>query len=113
MSQEKRKFIRWSKKVRVICSFKENEEPFEEVFAEDISESGLQIVVSRFLEKAQVLKLKLEFGYDSIPINLTARVVYSITEGEKYRVGLEFVDVDEFQERRLRQCLEKFLKEPK
>jgi len=113
MGQEKRRFIRWTKKVRVVCSVREDEEAFEEIFAEDISESGLQIVLRRPLKANQCIKLKLEFIYDSVPIMLTGKVVHVKPEGDRFRMGLEFVYMDDFQRQRLRKCLEKFSEELK
>ena len=112
MGEEKRRFIRWTKKVRVVCSFREDEEAFEEVFAENISETGLQLVLTQPLKQNQYLKLRLEFIYDSVPIVVTGRVVHMSPEEKQYRIGLEFVDVDDFQRRRLRLCLEKFSQNP-
>lgn len=108
MGQEKRRYVRWTKKVRVVCCMREDEDAFEEVFAEDISESGLQIVLRRPLKTNQFIKLKLEFIYDSVPIMVTGKVVHIKPEGDNFRLGLELVDMDDFQTQRLRKCLDKF-----
>ncbi len=107
MSEEKRRYVRWRKKVRVAYSLNEKEEPFKEIFTEDLSEMGLQILAGDKLQLQQIVPLRLEFIYDSIPIFAAGRVVFVVASGDKYRAGLEFVDMDDFQKQRLKQNLDR------
>lgn len=106
MTEEKRRFIRDYNKVRVTYSLSEESEFSEGVFTENISEVGLQIIIDNRLEQNQVLQLKLEFMSDSVPIIADCRVVYVKPETDQYRIGLEFVNMDNFQRQRLKRCLE-------
>jgi len=107
MSEEKRRYVRWRKKIKVAYSLKDTEEHFEEIFTEDLSEVGLQILVSDKLQLKQTIRLKLEFVYDPVPIIAGGKVVFVKACEDKYRVGLEFIDMDDFQRYRLKLNLDK------
>lgn len=111
MAEEKRRYTRWKEKIRVSYSLTEGDNSYREIFAEDIAEVGVQILVpERFILKQKV-KLKLEFAYDSVPIMAYGQVVYVKPYKDRYKVGLEFVDMDEFQKHRLKRCLDKLRKD--
>jgi c-di-GMP-binding flagellar brake protein YcgR len=107
MDQGKRRHIRWKKKLRVAYSLMQDDESYREVFTEDISESGLQIISSDRLSSKQMIRLRLEFVYDSVPIVAVAKVVYVGELENRFRVGLEFLKIDSFQEERLKRYLGK------
>ena len=107
MDQGKRRHIRWKKKLRVAYSLMDESESYREVFTEDISESGLQIISLDRLTPKQTVRLRLEFVYDSVPIVAVAKVVYVGELENKFRVGLEFLKMDTFQEQRLKRYLGK------
>jgi c-di-GMP-binding flagellar brake protein YcgR len=113
MSEEKRRYIRWRTKIKITYSLVEDgkDEFYQEAFTENLSELGLQILASERLEIEQNIKLKLEFVYDSVPIMAVARVVYVKNYKNQYRVGLEFMTMDDFQRQRLKQNLEKISQE--
>ena len=107
MDHGKRRHIRWKKKLRVAYSLMQDSESYREVFTEDISESGLQIISSDRLSPKQMVRLRLEFVYDSVPIVAVAKVVYIGELENRFRVGLEFLKIDSFQEERLKRYLGK------
>ena len=107
MDQGKRRHIRWKKKLRVAYSLMQENDSYQEVFTEDISESGLQIISLDRLTPKQEVRLRLEFVYDSVPIVAVAKVVYIGELEHKFRVGLEFLKIDSFQEERLKRYLGK------
>ncbi len=107
MEQGKRRHIRWKKKLRVAYSLIEESESYQEVFTEDISESGLQIISLDRLDPKQNVRLRLEFVYDSVPIVAVAKVVYIGELDRKFRIGLEFLKMDGFQADRLKRYLSK------
>ncbi len=107
MDLGKRRHIRWKKKLRVAYSLMQDSESYHEVFTEDISESGLQILSADRLSPKQMVRLRLEFVYDSVPIVAVAKVVYIGEMEHKFRVGLEFSNMDSFQEQRLKRYLSK------
>lgn len=107
MDQGKRRHVRWKKKIRVAYSLMHEDESYQEVFTEDISASGLQIISSDKLSPKQTIRLRLEFVYDSVPIVAIAKVVYVGELENKFRVGLEFLKMDNFQEERLKRYLGK------
>lgn len=107
MDQGKRRHIRWKKKLRVTYSLMQDSESYHEVFTEDISESGLQIISFDRLTSKQMIRLRLEFVYDSVPIVAVAKVVYVGELERRFRVGLEFLKIDSFQEERLKRYLGK------
>ena len=107
MDQGKRRHIRWKKKLRVAFALMQESESYQEVFTEDISESGLQIISFDRLTPKQTVRLRLEFVYDSVPIVAVAKVVYVGELEGRFRVGLEFLKMDSFQEERLKRYLGK------
>lgn len=107
MGEERRRYIRWKKKVRITYSLWDRPESYQEIFTKDLSEMGLQILSADKWKPQQIVRLKLEFVYDSVPIVADARVVYVNAFENQYRVGLEFVDMDDFQKQRLKRCLDK------
>lgn len=106
MAEEKRRYLRWNKKIRVAYSLRPGVDVDKEIFTEDISEIGLQILIQGRLNVQQVVHLRLEFIYDSVPIVVEAKVVYAKAEKNLYRVGLEFINFDDFDRLRLKRCLE-------
>ena len=113
MGEEKRSSIRWKTKIRVAYSLAGADELYKEVFTEDISEKGLQILAADKLKLKQTVKLKLEFVYDSVPITVIGTIVYLKEHGNQRRVGLEFINMDAFQSNRLRRGLERVRQELK
>ena len=111
MVEEKRRYIRWETKTRVAYALNKDDDLYKEVFTADISEKGLQILTNVKLELEQILYLKLEFMSDSVPVVAEGKVVYLKIEEGKYRVGLEFTKMDDFQMQRLKRCLEDIRKE--
>lgn len=107
MDEEKRRSERLRKKIRVAYSPTEKDEVYREIFTEDISDHGLQILVPDRLEAQQRVMLRLEFVYDSVPIMAVGRVAYVTAFEKGYRVGLELIEMDDFQKERLKRCLEK------
>lgn len=105
MVEEKRRYIRWERKVRVTYSFDQSDESSEGVFTENISEVGTQIITEDIFELGQFVRIKFEFSSDSVPIIVDCRVVYVRSEKEGNRVGLQFIEIDEFQKERLIRCL--------
>jgi c-di-GMP-binding flagellar brake protein YcgR len=113
MGEEKRSSIRWKTKIRVAYSLAGADEFYKEVFTEDISEKGLQILAADKLKLKQAVKLKLEFVYDSVPITVMGTVVYLKEQGNRCRAGLEFTNMDAFQSHRLKRGLERVRQELK
>lgn len=108
MVKERRRFIRWNSRIRVTYCLSQDEESYDykEAFTENICEGGLQISVRKRLEIKQVVRLRLEFMSDSVPIITDGRIIHSRIDQDHYRVGLEFINMDDFQKRRLQHCLE-------
>jgi c-di-GMP-binding flagellar brake protein YcgR len=106
MSEEKRRHIRWKKKLKVSYALTEEGDYYGDIFTEDISEEGMQILISDSLELDQTLRMKLEFANDSVPINIIGKVVFVKADGKQWRLGFEFVNMDDFQKRRIKQNLE-------
>lgn len=107
MGEEKRRYIRWAKKIRVAYALTEGDESYKEIFTEDLSDRGLQILVAGRLGPGQTVRLKLEFIYDSVPIMAVGRVTYVRDYEGQYRVGLEFINMSDFQKQRLKRSLDK------
>lgn len=110
MVEEKRRYIRGDNKIRVMYSLSEEGKFSKEIFTENISELGFQIVIDHRIEKNQTIRVKLEFISDSVPIVTDCRVVYVSAEADQHRIGLEFVNIDDFQKQRLKRCLEEIRK---
>ncbi len=104
MSQEKRRYIRWKEKIKVAYAFAENES-YKEVFTEDLSEAGLQILTTDRLELEQAVMLKIIFIYDPLPIIAIAKVVHAENKEGRYKIGLEFFNMNDFEKQRLRRNL--------
>lgn len=107
MGEEKRRFVRWRQKVRVAYSLDKEGNSYQQIFTEDLSETGLQILLKDSLQLSQTVRVKLEFVYDSVPIMATARVAYIKAYQNQYRVGLEFINMTDFEKQRLKRILEK------
>lgn len=107
MGEEQRRYVRWKEKVKVDYALPGKNEAFQETFTEDISESGMQLLAEEQLELQRQVKLRLEFVFDSVPIVLDAKVTYLTPYKNRYRVGLEFSNMDSFQKQRLIRSLEK------
>jgi c-di-GMP-binding flagellar brake protein YcgR len=107
VGEEKRRYVRWKKKIRITYSLWDNPESYQEIFTEDFSETGLQILSADKWEPQQIVRLKLEFVYDSVPIVSDARVMHVKAFEKQYRMGLEFINMDDFQKQRLKRCLDK------
>lgn len=112
MVEEKRRYIRWDTKIRVTYSLQQNDESYEEVFTENVSEVGVRVVLKDKIEPKQLLRLKLEFLSDSVPIIVDCKIVYVIAEKDHYRIGAEFVNMNDFQKQRLKRCLEEAQRAP-
>lgn len=107
MRGEKRQYVRWRKKIRVTYTLSEDDTSFKEVFTEDLSEMGVQILAADKLEPGQAVRLKIEFIYDSVPIMAVGKVAFVKAFENQYRVGLEFMDMDDFGKLRLKRNLDK------
>jgi c-di-GMP-binding flagellar brake protein YcgR len=106
MTEEKRRHVRWKNKIKVSYALTEEQELYEELFTEDISEEGMQILIGNPLELNKTVRLKLEFFNDSVPITVAGRIVYLKADGKKYRIGFAFIDMNDFQKQRIRRNLE-------
>jgi len=104
MVEERRRHIRWSTKIRVAYSLGEDD-PYEEIFTEDISFEGLQMLVVDDLRISQIIRIKVEFVHDSVPIISKAEVVNIKKADQGFRVGVKFLDMDSFQQERLKRAL--------
>lgn len=107
MLEEKRHYVRWRQKVKVTYACIEDPAVYRETFTEDLSEQGAQISVRDKLIPRENIDLKLEFGYDAIPIMALGKVVYFKSNQGRSRAGLEFVNMDDFQKQRLQKNLGK------
>ena len=109
MAEEKRRFFRWRKYIRVVYAFTHSlstiDEAGMEAFTEDVSESGLQMLVRSALRKDDMIDVRLEFVYDPVPVESRARVVYSISYETYFQVGVEFVNMESSQKQRLKEYL--------
>lgn len=110
MGEEKRRHFRWREKVRVTYSALE-EELYQEIFTKNLSERGLQILVNKKLYPNQTVRLKLEFAYDSVPVMGLGKIAYVESCGEQFRAGVEFMEMSDFDNQRLRRNLEKIREE--
>ena len=105
MLEEKRRYVRLREKIKVTYACIEEPAVNRETFTEDISEQGIQILVSDKLIPQENIDLKLEFGYDVIPIIALGKVAYFKTYHGRNRAGLEFVNMDDFQKQRMERNL--------
>ena len=113
MGEEKRQYVRWKDKIQATYAVGEGRQPQiqRKVFTEDVSETGVLLNTFEELKLGQYVQLSLEFVYDSVPIVLTAKVTHVKMSEDHYKVGLEYVKVDEFQKQRFMRYLELVRKE--
>lgn len=74
MGEENRQYVRWRDKIQVAYVVEGENQPYREVFTEDVSEAGVLIDAFEELELGKNVKLKIEFVYDSVPIMARAKV---------------------------------------
>lgn len=104
---DQRKYQRFLKKAVIKINAAE-EESLLSFYTQDISEGGAQIITDRdYLTVGQYAELVLDFFHDPLPLNIKCIVVYAHQLRQGYRVGLKFVDMDEFERVRLKKFLEK------
>jgi len=106
MTEEHRRHVRWKKKLKVSYALTEEMEFYDDIFTEDISEEGLQIYIPDSIELGQIVRLKLEFANDSVPISITGKVVFLKEDQKKFRIGFSFVDLNDFVKQRIKRNLE-------
>jgi len=106
MTEEKRRHVRWKKKLKVSYALTDEMDFYEDLFTQNISEEGLQILISNPIELNQTVNLKLEFVNDSVPINITGKVIFLKADEKKFRIGFAFINMNDFQKRRIKQNLE-------
>jgi len=111
MDEELRRYVRWKDKIQVAYTVGEGKQQYREVFTEDVSERGVLIATFEELKVEQNVQLKFEFVYDTIPIMVKAKVVHAKISGDHYKIGLEFVEMEDFQKQRFAQYLEMIRKE--
>jgi hypothetical protein len=100
-NEEKRHYIRIKENVRVVLSRFGHEGSHREIFTEDLSEKGLQIISQDSLSQGEEVELTLEFVKDAVPIYLRARVAHVEEKDDQYWAGLEFIKGDDFPQERL------------
>jgi len=106
MTDEKRRHVRWKKKLKVSYALTEEKDYYDDIFTEDISEEGLQIFIPDSLDLGQTVMLKLEFFNDTVPIIIGGKVVFLKADEEKYRIGFSFIDMNDFQRQRIKRNLD-------
>lgn len=112
MGEEKRRYVRWKDKIQVAyASGGEGKQHYKEVFTEDVSELGVLISTFEELRVGEKVRLRLEFVYDSVPIMVEAKVAHVKISDDHYKIGLELVEMDDFQKQRLLLYLEMIKKE--
>jgi len=111
MGEEKRQYVRWKDKIQVAYIIEGDKQPYREVFTEDVSELGVLIDAFEELESGQNVQLRLEFVYDSVPIIARAKVSHVKKSEDRYKIGLEFLEMDDFQKQRFGRYLEMIIKE--
>ncbi|MFH1622234.1 MAG: PilZ domain-containing protein [Candidatus Omnitrophota bacterium] len=111
MGEEKRQYVRWREKIQVAYVVEGEKQPYREVFTEDVSEVGVLIDAFEELESGQNVQLKIEFVYDSVPIMARAKVMHVKKSEDRYKIGLEFLGLDDFQKQRFARYLEMIKKE--
>ena len=99
--KEKREFIRKIKKIIVIYTTLQGKKVTEQAITQNISEGGLQLLLVHKLEPKKLVDIEIEFIHDSIPIYATCKVTYVDPGKYKYRTGLQFVKIEDFQKERL------------
>ena len=108
---ERRRSLRWTKKIRITYSFGLADELFEEAFTQDVSEHGVSLAIKDKPQKGQIIRIKLEFVQDAVPIITDGIVVYVQLEAGKYHVGLDFNNLNDFDRERLRRGIDSVNKE--
>jgi len=98
---EQRKHYRWIKKLTLKFSDPEGQDIISRAVSENISEGGLQLVLPYKLEPGQSVRVTIELMHDSIPIQATCKVAHISPERNRFRTGLQFTELENFQKVRL------------
>ena len=106
MGEENRHHVRWKDKIQIAYCPEHGSHSFREVSTEDVSEAGVLITVFEEINPEERIQLRLELVNDSVPIVAMAKVAHIEIIESGYRIGLEFVDIDDFQRQRLVRYLE-------
>ena len=104
--EENRRSKRWMKNIVVHYLTDKGEHVTEQAVTADISEGGLQLILAHKLELGETIDIKMEFVHDLIPILATCRAVYVIQQNDKFRTGLQFVKIKDFQKERILRYLD-------
>ena len=113
--QEKRKFVRiqWP----IVVQYKTLEEPYtkDQIVGNDISEGGVSFISYERLPKGTKLDIQIQVPFDSMPIFAKGEVVWVRNVGEEhektFEVGLEFLEVDPRDRKRLKTYIDNEIKE--
>jgi len=100
-NKEQRNFYRWIKSLIISYADPHNEQVTKLAATENISEGGLQVFLAQELKKDLLVEIKIELVFDSIPIIATCKVVFVSCEKDRFRTGLQFVKIEDFQKERL------------
>ena len=100
-NKEQRNFYRWIKSLVISYSDSHNEQVTKLAATENISGGGLQVLLAQELKKDALVEIKIELVFDSIPIIATCKVVFINSEEDRFRTGLQFVKIDDFEKERL------------
>ena len=100
-NKEQRNFYRWIKSLIISYSDSHNAQVTKIAATENISEGGLQVFLAQELKKDALVEIKIELAGDSIPIIATCKVAFVSSEEDRFRTGLEFIKIEDFQKERL------------
>ena len=104
-NKDKRSTPRFLKKV--MFSLKRQGLETEEIAAtNNISLTGMQVVLSCRLQTGDIIRAQIEFSNDPLPITVDCRVVYVKEENDNFITGLSFENIEDFEKERLRRLLE-------
>ena len=115
--EERRKFVRidWP----VVVQYRTIEEPHtkDQSVGRDVSEGGVSFIVYERLPKETTLDIQLRTPFDSLPIFAKAKVSWVKNVGERhektFEVGVEFIEVDEKDKKRLKSYIDNEIKQRK
>lgn len=86
-------------------------------FCQDLSLSGMRIAISTNLKEGKKVRLQMRMPCESLedynkqePVELVAKVVRKLPkEDDKFVYGLQFQNVDRYQENQLKRCVDFFM----
>lgn len=99
--EERRKYLRIVKSLVVIYSCQAQHIEKDFAITTDISINGIGTILPRQVYKGQIVDVEIEFIYDAVPVRAKCKVVYVNPQNRDYKVGLKFIEIDDFERERI------------